>query len=536
MDQLIVYIVFFSLIVLVGQVFQNSTIPLSLILVVVGMLISFLPFMPEFNLQSDLVLDVFLPLLIYQISSFSSWRDIRKLLMPIASLSIGHVIFITILVAFCIHALIPQMSWPMAFVLGAVVSPPDDVAIASISQKIRIPERILLILEGEGMFNDAAALIFFRFALAAAITHQFSATQALSTFVIMLIGEIIYGFLLGHIIGTLRLHITDVSLHVIASLVTPFLAYIPVVLLGGTGVMATAITGFIIGNVYSVRFSPDFRLISFALWPVVGFTIQMLIFLMVGLNIHSIFKSITVIPFSTLLLYVLAIASTVIIGRFIWVYGSTALLPKFLLQDRNKEYRAWQGLFLVSWSGMRGGISLAAALAIPPSILFINGIDFRNLIVFLVLSLIFITFILQGLTIPLIMRKFGFDKIGQRERYEEHLTELETRMRMIKAGLKWLKNYRDQNKDNKKLTTELHIHILEYQNLAKKYSERIQDHTDIDLHDEHTETSKSVAYLLEASKAEKTELMRLWREEKISLRTRNKMLSILDHQMQKLVL
>jgi len=161
MEQLVTYIILFSIIVLLGQVFQKATMPLSLILVIFGMIVSYFPFVPKIDLNSELVLNVFLPLLIYQISAFSSWRDIKKQLRPIAMLSIGHVIFITLLVAAMIHTLIPQMGWPLAFVLGAVISPPDDVAIVSFSEKFPLPQRVFVILEGEGMFNDAAALTIF---------------------------------------------------------------------------------------------------------------------------------------------------------------------------------------------------------------------------------------------------------------------------------------------------------------------------------------------------------------------------------------
>lgn len=225
MDTFIIYLILFSILVLLGQLFQKSTVPIALILVVFGMLLSFIPFFPETHIDSKLVLNIFLPLLIYQITAFSSWRDMKKQARPIALLSIGHVLFITFLVAIVIHALIPQMGWPLAFVLGSIISPPDDVAIVSIAEKIRIPERIFIILEGEGVFNDAAALTLFHFALTAAITSQFSFAQALGTFIVMIVGETLYGLMLGHLLGKLRTKITNTTLHVIASFITPFAAY-----------------------------------------------------------------------------------------------------------------------------------------------------------------------------------------------------------------------------------------------------------------------------------------------------------------------
>ena len=245
------YLLLFCIIVLVGQVFRKSKIPLPLLLVMMGMVLSVVPNFPTVQLNPDLVLNVFLPILIYQISAFSSWKDIKKYIRPISLLSIGHVIFITVLVAVIMHTLIPELGWPLAFVLGAVTSPPDDVAIVSIIEKIRIPRSIETILKGEGLFNDAAALMFFKYALAATVTHEFSSMNAMEYFGIILVGETIYGLLLGYVIGEFRLKIKNPHLNIIASFLTPFLAFIPAEKLGGSGILSTAVAGFIIGNYYS---------------------------------------------------------------------------------------------------------------------------------------------------------------------------------------------------------------------------------------------------------------------------------------------
>ena len=452
MDLFIIYLLLFGIIVLLGQLFRKSTVPIALILVIFGMLLSFIPFFPEVHLDSQLVLNFFLPLLIYQISSFSSWRDMRKQLRPIALLSVGHVIFITILVAIVIHALIPQMSWPLAFVLGSIISPPDDVAIVSIAEKIRIPERIFIILEGEGMFNDAAALTLFRFALAAAVSTQFSLTHAFGVFGMIIIGETLYGLLLGYLLGTLRTKISNTTLHVIASFMTPFLAYIPVVKLGGSGIIATAVVGFIIGNQYTLRFTPEFRLTSLTMWPTLAFTIQGILFLLVGLGMRYTFEHIASIPMGSLISYVCSIVAIVIIGRFIWVYAFVIFLPRFLFPSLRKKdpFPPWKYPFIISWAGIRGGISLAAAVAIPVATLEINGVDLRQLFIFIVFCIIVVTLVLQGLSLPFILKKMGIDKIGQSEKYNEHVTELQARVQMINTALNWLKKYKRKMKNDEK--------------------------------------------------------------------------------------
>ena len=196
-----------------------------------------MPGIPAIDLDPKVVLNIFLPILVYQISSFASWNDFKKNKRPIALLSVGHVIFITAIVAWVIHALIPELGWPLAFIIGAVLSPPDDVAIVAIAEKIRMPNRVITILKGEGLFNDATALILFRFALAALLTHQFSAVHAVTTFFAIIIGETLYGLAVGYIMGELKVKISNTVLHVIASVLTPFLAYTPAVMLGGSGVL-----------------------------------------------------------------------------------------------------------------------------------------------------------------------------------------------------------------------------------------------------------------------------------------------------------
>lgn len=533
MELFIIYLILFAFIVFLGQIFQNSTTPLALILVIFGFLLSFVPFFPEIHLDSNLVLNIFLPLMVYQISAFSSWHDIKKQIRPISLLSIGHVVFITILVAVVFHALIPQIGWPLAFVLGAIISPPDDVGIVAIAEKIRIPERIFIILEGEGMFNDAAALTLFRYALAAAITNEFSATHAIFSFVAMIIGETVYGLILGHLIGELRCRIKNTSLHVIASFITPFIAYFPIVKLGGTGILATAIVGFVIGNNFTLRFTPEFRLIGLKIWPTTTFAIQSLIFLLVGLDMRSIFIGISSIPIGTLMQYIFSIIFVVIIGRFIWVYGALIFLPRFLLPYLRKTdpYPPWQYPFIISWSGIRGGVSLAAALAIP-SLALVDGVDSRDLLIFLVACVIVVTLVLQGLSLPLILKKMGIDKVGQSERYAEHMTELQARSQMITAALNWLESYIKKIEHDNALRPEVSWHIYEYQTLKKHLESRIAGHDGKSSHDEQAEKKADLSFLLQIIEVEKSELSKLWLEEKINLRTRNKLLSMLDHQIQ----
>ena len=243
MGHLSIYIVLLGIIAVVGILFNNTSIPIGLILVLVGMGLSLFRKFPHIYLDPDLVLTIFLPALVYQASVYLSLKDMKIHRRAILLLSVGHVFFITFLVAMTIHVLMPQYGWPLAFLIGAIISPPDDVAIIAIAEKIRLPQRLILILKSEGLLNDASALILFRFALIALMNHQFSPGLAAASFFLIIIGETLYGIFLGNVMGYLRIKVTDPTVHVICFVITPFLAYIPAQQLGGSGVLATVITG-----------------------------------------------------------------------------------------------------------------------------------------------------------------------------------------------------------------------------------------------------------------------------------------------------
>lgn len=536
MEQIAIYISLLVIIIFVGVIFDKATVPSALLLVIAGMLLSFIPLFSQIELSPTLILNIFLPLLLYQISSFASWKDVRKNFRPIALLSVGHVIFITILVAVVIHHLIPQLGWPLAFVLGAVISPPDDVAIVAIAEKIHMPNRIITILEGEGMLNDATALLLFRLALATVITHQFNPIHAFSTFFLMVIGETLYGIILGNIIGKIRLHITDSKLHMLASLLTPFLAYLPAEMLGGSGVLATVVTGFVIGEIYATKFTPEFRLLSRSIWPTLSFAILSFLFISIGLNLKIIIQGISSIPLAQLFLYGMTIVLTVILGRFVWVY-SAAAIPRLLFPSIRKKdpFPPWQFPFIISWAGMRGAISLAAAFAVP-SLPIVAGIgNPKYLLLFLVFCVIIATLIIQGLTLPYLLKILGVDKHGQQEKYSDHILELKTRLKLSKSVLRWLKVYKEEIVGNERLLDEIKIYIRNYKMTRKRLKERLESHHGIIEHDDEIELREAVFLSSQIIELERKELLRLWKEEKINLIVRNKLLEELDHKVKHIV-
>lgn len=524
-------ILMLGIIALVGVLTRHSIYPLSLYLVIVGIILSPVLEYPLIEMHPEMVLYVFLPMLIYAISTQFSLTEFKQNLRPILLLSIGHVLFITALIASLLHYFIPGLGWPLAFVIGSVVSPPDDVAIANIAEKVKLPSRIVNILEGEGMLNDAAALILFRFSLIALITHQFSPVMASFQFVAIVICETLYGIVIANLIGKARTYIKDPIIHITVSLLTPFLAYLPAEQLGGCGVISTAVTGIIIGNFYAEKFTYQFRLLSMSVWPTISYVIQNFLFLLVGINIDTIYKAISVIPMNDLVKFTTIVVLGVIIGRFIWVYPQ-AYIPRWLFPHvrRNEPTLPWQYPLIVSWAGMRGGISLAAALIVPNLPVFVDNVNARDLVTFLAFAVIFATLILQGLSLPWLIRKTGVCRHTRNEAHQETSSEIRTRLIMTEAAIDWLNHYMTEAsaKENNLLLEEIVMHLNNYEKLKQNLSLRLTHYQGAEITEEYSVTDE-INLSHQTVEIEKEILIRLWHEEKISLRVRNKLLQELDY-------
>ncbi len=527
LDQIDIGIILLGIITFVGIAFQKSSIPISLLLVLIGMVLSFIHSVPHVYLIPDLVLELFLPLLIYQVSGETSLRDVFKHIQPILLLSIGHVVFITALVAVSVHYLFPDISWPLACVLGAVVSPPDDVAIVSIAEKVHLPKRIITILKGEGMFNDATSLILFRFSLAAVVTHQFVIFNVVTHFVGVVASEILYGMALTYLIGELRIKINDPILQILISILTPFLAYIPAEKLGGSGVIATVVCGLLMGHFYKERFTPEVRLTIRTVWTTLGYITQSFLFLLVGLELPYILERFSAEASTTIFLYSLLIVLVVIAGRFIWVWCSTYITNFQLLKNKKNTSPRWQELFIISWSGMRGGISLAAALAVPSLPLISDDIDPRDLVILFVFAVIVATLLIQGLTLPWLLQVLGITRYGKREQLDQQMGEVLAQLELNKAVLHWLNEFKELSKDNKKLGEEIKFRIHLYREYKTQLEEDLKSRQTSHIEPRKIAPNNTIL-LLKILEVERTELMRLWHEKKINHEVKTKLLRKLD--------
>lgn len=410
---------------------QRLAIPYPILLVIGGLVLGFVPGLPHVELNPELVFILFLPPLLTSAAWYTSWRDFRFNLRPILLLAIGLVLATTSAIAAVAHAAIAGMEWNTAFVLGAIVSPPDAVAATAITQRLSVPRRAVTILEGESLINDATGLVAYRFAVAAVATGVFSFWEASLRFFLMSIGGVLIGLAMGWIIVKIHSLMDDSLVEITSTILMGFIAYILAERLGVSGVLAVVALGLYHRRKSPEVLSPTTRIQTIAVWDVIVFLLNGLIFILIGLQLPSILKEISEHSLFTLIWYAVLVSVVVIGVRLVWVFPS-AYIPRLLsrsLRERD-PYPSWQFLLILGWCGMRGVVSLAAALALPLTIA--NGTPFpnRDLILFLTFCVILVTLVLQGLTLPALIRWLNVVEDGNIER-----EEMEGRLRAAEAAM-----------------------------------------------------------------------------------------------------
>jgi CPA1 family monovalent cation:H+ antiporter len=400
----------------------------SILLVVAGIGIAFIPHLPKVELAPEVVLLVILPPLIYSAGVAMSWREFKFNLRPIALLAFGCVIFTTCAIAAAAHYFL-NFDWAVGFLLGAIVSPTDIVAPLAIARKIGLPRRIVVILEGEGLANDATALVLYRFAVAAVSTGTFSLQQASVTFVLIVIGETIYGLAIGWLSLHLRQWAREPRVEITLSLMTPYLAFWVPAHLGGSGVMATVACGLYVSWNGPLLIPSATRLQGIFFWDLMVYLIEGLVFLVTGLEARALIEQTH--PFSIRELVIATLWTTLIaiIARFLWIFPAT-YIPRWLSPSlaRRDPSPPWQSPFFLAFTGMRGVDSLAVALAIPYAVASGAPFPHRDLILFVTFGVIIITLIGQGAMLPLVVRWLRLNRLAHREHQNEIQAELDARM------------------------------------------------------------------------------------------------------------
>jgi Na+/H+ antiporter len=411
-------------------------IPYPIFFLVGGLLIGWIPGIPPVRLNPDLVFLFFLPPLLFPAALFTSWRDFRANLRPISLLAVGLVLFTTVIVAWLAHHF---MKLPLAagFVLGAIVSPPDAIAATAIAERLNVPRRIVTILEGESLVNDATALIAYRFAVAAALTGSFSLVSASAQFFIVGIGGILVGLAVGWLAVWFHKRVDDAPIEITVSLLTPFVAYLSAERLGISGVLAVVSAGLYLGWRMPEILSYRTRLQAGPVWEMLEFLLNGFVFILIGLQLPEVLSGLpeSDYSFGKLVGYALIISLAVIVIRMLWVFPA-AYLPRLLFKKiRAKDpYPNWRHVTIIGWTGMRGVVSLAAALALK------ENFPGRDLILFLTFVVIFATLVLQGLSLSWLIRRLGIKDDGSARK-----EELEARLKANRAALDHLKKIAESN-------------------------------------------------------------------------------------------
>ncbi len=409
--------------------------PPPILLVLAGMALAFMPWLPTVELAPDLVLLVLLPPLIYFAAFSMSWQSFCTNLRPILLLAFGCVVVTTAAVAGATHWL---LGFPLsvAFMLGAIVSPPDVVAPLAIAERLRIPRRITAVLEGEGLVNDATALILFNLALSAVLTGRFSILGAAGDFALMLVGETVWGLGVGYVILRLRHFAAEPRIEVLLSLMTPFLAFWPPHALGGSGVLSTVVSGLYVGWAGTALIRSNTRLQALFFWDIVNTVITGAIFLLTGLQARNIAVGLDAATISHLVLDGVLVSAVVIVVRFLWVFPAT-YLPRWLFASiaARDPTPSWRFPFIIAFTGVRGVVSLAAALSVPIAIGVNVPFPERDRVVVITFVVIVVTLVAQGLTLPWVLRKLGLDKLGIAEVRDRKRREMSARVEAARVAL-----------------------------------------------------------------------------------------------------
>jgi CPA1 family monovalent cation:H+ antiporter len=501
MDLLEVVLFLLLLSVALGWVARRLNFPYPIALVIGGAALGFLPELPQFPFDPQFILVLVLPPILYQAALLTSWRDFKANIRPISLLAVGLVIATTLAVGAALKIVVPDIPWAAAFVLGAIVSPPDAVAATAILTRLNVPRRVVTILEGESLVNDASGLVLYKFAVAAVMTGAFSFLDASAQFVGVAVGGVIVGVLLGRFFVFIHRYLGDVFIEVLMTLSVPYIVYILAEWLHVSGVLAVVAAGLVRGRYSPEIVSAEMRIIARSVWNLLVFLLTSLVFILIGLQLSGILGRLTGYSATELVFYGTLVSAVAIAVRFAWIYPAT-YLPR-MLSARLRELDPAPpeaALFIMSWCGMRGIVSLAAALALPLAL--DGGAPFpgRDLIIFLTFVVIAVTLVLQGLSLALLIRvlRVGTD-------WSEHEEEQHARFALGKAAIAAIGELAAQENVPAEMAERIRAEFAEKVRIAPPGGQVLSGGADV------AKRLRSAAI-----RAERQELIRIWRENKIS--------------------
>lgn len=428
-----------------GVLTNRFKFPFPIALVLSGLAISLIPDLPVISLNPEIVFVVFLPPLLYSSAWNTSWHDFKANRRSISLAAIGLVLFTTAAVAAAAHYFITDISWPLAFLLGAIVSPPDAVAASSVTKGLGLSPRLIAILEGESLVNDASGLIAFKYALAAVTAGNFVFWEAGIDFFKVVIAGVVIGIAVGYLLYLIHKNfICDPVIETTLTFLTPFASYLIAEHFHFSGVLAVVSTGLYLSFRSATIFSNETRMMTYAVWDVVMYILNGLIFILIGLQLKSVMQGIKEYSTYELVLYGLVVSFVTIIVRFIWIIPG-ALFPKvFRAREKISGYEDAfnpRNLVVFGWAGMRGVVSMAAALSLP--LLLPNGTAFphRNLIIYITFCVILSTLVLLGFTLPWVIKKLKI------EPYSIAAEEYDVRTKVVNETIAYIEENLSQTKD-----------------------------------------------------------------------------------------
>ena len=416
-------IIIFIMVILIAlsAVADKIKLPYPILLVGVGLVIGFTPQLPNLALNPEIIFLIFLPPLLYDAAFKTSWHEFKTAIRPISTLAISLVFFTTFSVAAAAHYLIPGFTWPLAFVLGAIVSPPDAVAATGITKGLGLNKKVITILEGESLLNDASALIAYRYAVAAVTTGVFVFWKAGLEFLMVAGGGIVAGVVIGFIFIQIHKRIThNVVVETSLTLLAPYIAYLSAEKFHVSGVLSVVCAGLMLTWRAPEIFSYQTRMRTGVVWDTIIFLLNGVVFILIGLQLPDIMNEIKGYSIMNLLGYGLLISLVTIIVRIVWVIFGVYSQKIFSFKNKStitpdgesktEDEIQWKNVLIVAWTGTRGVVSLATALALPLTLNNGSAFPFRNVILFLAFMVIFVTLVVQGLTLPLLIKILGVEK------------------------------------------------------------------------------------------------------------------------------
>jgi len=502
--------------VALGWVARHFKFPYPIALVIGGGMLGFVPRLPQPQFDPQFTLVLVLPPILYQAALLTSWREFKANIRPIGLLAIGLVLATTLAVGATLKLLIPDIPWAAAFVLGAIVSPPDVVAATAILSRLNIPRNVVTVLEGESLVNDATGLVIYKFAVAAVLTGVFSLWQASLEFVGVAAGGIIIGFLMGQFFVVVHKYLGDAFIEVLTTLAVPYVAYIAAESLHVSGVLAVVAAGIVRGRYAPEIVSAEMRIIARSVWNLLIFMINSLVFILIGWQLSAIVARLTDYTVAQLFFYGTFVSAVAIVVRFAWIYPAIYLPLLFRAARGHAVPPPQEGeVFIMSWCGMRGIVSLAAALALPRELEDGSPFPERDLIIFLTFVVIAVTLVIQGLSLkPLIRRlKVGTDWSLQEEQQR-------AKMALGKAAIAAIDTVVAKEGIPNELAERIRAEFAEQITLAVPEGLVLR----------HSGADDARHLRAAAVKAERQELIRLWRENEISDEVLHKIEEHLDYQ------